>query len=305
LGIFSGGIKIGPPVLLVRNIDEVLGFYQKRLDLQLYKKYQNDLGNFVYELGFKYLSPSAANKTPLLMLQHDPNARNASPHSAGLFHFAILLPDRESLASTYLALRDSGVQYDGFADHLVSESLYLKDPENNGIEIYRDRLFGEWPRDSAGRIIMDTLPLDLHSLLAEMKKEESKKATSFPSGGRIGRIHLKVTSLERSIKFYNEKIQLDITVNWSSMGAAFLSTGGYHHHIGMNTWDSLDGEAHREDETGLKNFTMTVPNTSYFNTIKSNILNDSTYREQMKQRTESDQFSVSDPDGIHIVIKIK
>ena len=92
--------------------------------------------------------------------------------------------------------------------------------------------------------MMDTLPLDLNSLLSELnnnKGDEKNNAKAFPTGARIGHIHLRVTNLERSIKFYHEKIGLDITVDLSSMGAAFLSAGGYHHHIGMNTWHSLNG----------------------------------------------------------------
>src|ERR671932_2468840 len=112
--------------------------------------------------------------------------------------------------------------------------------------------------------MMDTLPLDLDSLIDEIKnnnnnQEKINNIKAFPTGARIGHIHLKVTNLERSIKFYHEKIGLDITSNWSSIGAAFLSAGGYHHHIGMNTWHSLGGEFHANGQTGLQNFTITTP----------------------------------------------
>ena len=214
-------MKIGCPVLRVRNIDKVLAFYEKSLGLRVTRRYRidDDKGDLVYELDVKHKSSLSING-PLLIIEHDPNAKNVSQTTAGLFHFAILVPDRKSLASTYLAVRNSGVRYDGFADHLVSESLYLRDPENNGIEIYRDRPSIEWPRDNEGHIMMDTLPLDLDSLVSEeLNKEERENAEAFTSGARIGHIHLKVTNLERSIKFYHEKLGLDITVNWSSMGA--------------------------------------------------------------------------------------
>jgi catechol 2,3-dioxygenase len=259
-------LEIGAPTLRIRNITVVLDFYQKGLGLQVNnRKYDHD--SHVYELGFS-LPPSDANISPLLVLQHNPEAKKVSPRSAGLYHFAILVPDRRSLALTYIALRDAGVHYDGFADHLVSESLYLRDPENNGIEIYRDRPAREWPRDSAGHIIMDTLPLDLQSLRSEINKEEPKNTIPFPSGAKIGHIHLKVTDLERSINFYHKKLGFDITVNWKSMGAAFLSAGGYHHHVGMNTWHSLNGEGHIQGRSGLENFTITIPERSFLIHLK-------------------------------------
>jgi catechol 2,3-dioxygenase len=297
-----GSMSVGSPVLKIRNIDKILTFYEKEVGLCINKKYHDDDDDLIYELSSKYV-PFSDKRLPLLILQHDPDARGATPHSAGLYHFAILVPDRRSLASTYVALKFSGVHFDGFADHLVSESLYLRDPENNGIEIYRDRPAREWLRDSTGNIMMDTLPLDLQSLLTEVNEEETRNSKAFPTGARIGHLHLKVTNLERLIKFYHEKLMLDITLNWRSIGAAFLSAGGYHHHIGMNTWHSLNGEILSNDEAGLKNFTMTIPDKSSFNSIKSIFLNDHTSERQKSKKTENNQFLVLDPDGIQIMIK--
>jgi catechol 2,3-dioxygenase len=301
------GMTIGDPVLRIRDIDRVLTFYEKSIGLHVIKRYatQGDCNgdDLIYEIGLK----SANSNQRLLTLHHDPNAKVASQHSAGLFHFAILVPDRKSLASTYLALRNSGVDYDGFADHLVSESLYLRDPENNGIEIYRDRSSKEWPRDGEGHIMMDTLPLDLDSLIDEInnnnQEEERNNIEAFPTGARIGHIHLKVTNLERSMKFYHEKLGLDITSDWGSMGAAFLSAGGYHHHIGMNTWNSLNGDSHIHGKTGLENFTITIPDKSTLNILGS-IMQDSSKPEKQQRTEERSQLLISDPDGIQFHIKL-
>jgi catechol 2,3-dioxygenase len=296
-------MNVSSPVLRVRNIDKILAFYEERLGLQVKRRHQDDNDGYdVYELGSVQIDYP---EELLLQLHHDPNAKNPFPHSAGLFHFAILVPNRKSLAFTYLALKNFGVHYDGFADHLVSESLYLRDPENNGIEIYHDRPARDWPRDAEGNIMMDTLPLNLQSLVSEMDRLEDKNVLAFPDGARIGHMHLRVTNLERSIKFYHEILGLDITVNWTSMGAAFLSSGGYHHHVGVNTWHSMNGEGHSSNVLGLENFTMTISEIPSFNrlrsAIKSHYINSD--QQQRKQRSDKNQFMVSDPDGIQIVIR--
>jgi catechol 2,3-dioxygenase len=296
-------MKMGTIVLRVKKIERVLNFYQKYFGLQLNNKKHLHNNNIpAYELGFDRLTSSDTTMLPLLILQHDPTARNASASSAGLYHFAILVPDRKSLASTYLALKLSGVHFDGFADHLVSESLYLRDPEGNGIEIYRDRPSGKWPRDSAGNIVMDTRPLDLQSLLEEVNQDTSGNLIAFPAGAKIGHIHLRVTNLDRSITFYHEILGQDIKVIWKQMGAAFLSTGGYHHHIGMNTWHSLNGEGHIQGMSGLENFTITIPYKS-FSTLWNTINRQSANSEPQRriQETDKNQLMVSDPDGIQIV----
>jgi catechol 2,3-dioxygenase len=309
-------MRVGTPVLRVKNIDKVLAFYE-RVGLQVNRKYPNKNGDLVYELRFKRDLYNTNKSTPLLKIHFDPNAKNQSRHSAGLYHFAILVPDRKSLASTYLALNESGVRFDEFggykttgaANHLITESLYLRDPENNGMEIYCDRPSKEWQRDSEGHIMMDILPLDLDALVSEeLNKEERESAQIFHNGGKIGHIHLKVTNLERSIEFYHEKVGLDITgeEKWRSLGVAFLSAGGYHHHIALNTLNSLNGEAYIHGEAGLEYFEIITPERSSLDIIRSIIYDSVTSEKQKKKQREENnknQILINDPDGIQIIIK--
>lgn len=286
------GMAVGPPTLKVKDLQKQLYFYENHLGLQVNHQYQTEDELECVDLGFK--GKFKDYKEPLLVLKHDPNAKQTAPNFAGLFHFAILVPDRKSLASAYLAIENSDLHFDGFADHLVSESLYLHDPEHNGIEIYSDKPRNKWQKDADGHIVMGALQLDLDSILSELNEDE-RKNTMFPNGARIGHMHLRVTNLERSVRFY-QKLGLDITTDWSAMGASFLSAGGYHHHIALNTWHSLAGKAHVKGDIGLDVFDITVPNKSFIETLTREL-------EDHVQKTNQNELLLSDPDGILILIK--
>ncbi len=176
-------MRIGAPTLRVKNLQKELSFYENYLSLQINQRYKTENNLETVELGFKGIFKDYIE--PLLILKHDPNAKQTMQNFAGLYHFAILVPDRKNLASAYSSIKNSSVHFDGFADHLVSESLYLHDPESNGIEIYSDKPQNKWQHDSEGYVIMDTLPLDLESLLSELNHEERKNNT-FPQGVKLG-----------------------------------------------------------------------------------------------------------------------
>lgn len=148
----------------------------------------------------------------------------------GLFHFAILLPDRAALGRFLTHLAELGAQ-PGTSDHLVSEAVYLQDPDNLGIEVYRDRPKSEW-REEGDQLSMSTEPMDVRSVMAAGAGEQWK---GMPIGTRMGHLHLHVGDLAEASRFYHDALGLDKVV-WNYPGALFLAAGGYHHHLGTNTW---------------------------------------------------------------------
>jgi catechol 2,3-dioxygenase len=259
--------------------------------------YQRDFGLNIISSNETTTALGCGEKStdPLLILNSDKSAIEAPKDATGLYHYAILVPDRKSLGTAYLALGNRGIIFDGYADHLVSEALYLTDPDGNGIEIYADRPRDKWKRDEDGGVQMATQPLDIDSLIKESTAIPNESLTAFPEETRIGHVHLKVSNLQRSISFYRDLLGLDLMSYWES--AAFLSVGGYHHHIGMNTWESLGGPAVDRSWVGMEYFaaTTTEENLAEF----SKILVDS----PIATGQGSKQLYVSDPDNITIIVR--
>ena len=182
----------------------------------------------------------------------------ASPQpfrSTGLYHVAILLPSRADLGRILLRLAEAGIEI-GQADHLVSEALYLSDPDGNGLEIYRDRPRASWRKEN-GMVKMATDPLDLYSLVEEGKRDALPWEV-LPAGTRIGHIRLRAGDIPQAERFYHTILGFDITARMSS--ALFLSAGGYHHHIGLNTWQSRGAGPAPENTVGLQTFVIALPN---------------------------------------------
>jgi catechol 2,3-dioxygenase len=167
----------------------------------------------------------------LLALLEERAAPAHPPDAAGLFHAALLLPDRPALGAWLNRAADAGVEFDGFADHGVSDALYLTDPDGNGLEFYADRPRAAWPREPGGELAMFTHALDPRKLVAE-----GTGVTGSPlRGARWGHLHLRVSELERSESYYHGALGLE-TMQRSFPGARFLAADGYHHHLGLNTW---------------------------------------------------------------------
>ncbi len=284
-------VKLGPIWLRVRKLDLTLSFYLRKLGLTILRKYTDSEGEVAE------LIADQQTDEPLIVLKHDPKARDAPYNAAGLYHYAILLPNRKDLAAAYKSLANAGVPFEGFSDHMVSEALYLRDPEGNGIEIYTDRPRDKWKFDQNGRVLMDTRPLDMNSLLSELSAKRSDDGGAVSTGARIGHVHLKVTNLNRSSEFYRNVLGFDLMSERES--AAFLSVAGYHHHIGMNVWESLGGPPRAEDNTGLEHFTILVPEQDFVDKLSANLNETSA----SVQKLGPGQVLVRDPDAIKVIIK--
>jgi len=197
---------------------------------------------YVRQLGFVVLTgdattatlATAADAPALLQLTAAPSAPVAHTDAAGLFHAALLFPDRPALSRWLRRAADLGVSFDGFSDHGVSEAIYFNDPDGNGLEFYTDRPDAQWPKSAAGELSMFTRPLDLPGLLAAGANPGSA-GTPPLAGARWGHLHLRVTDLDRSQSFYNDALGTALMQRFGD-SARFLAANGYHHHLGLNTW---------------------------------------------------------------------
>lgn len=172
--------------------------------------------------------------------------------STGLYHFAILVPSRAALGRSLRRLVEKGWPLTGAADHLVSEAMYLNDPDGLGIEIYRDRPRESW-RASNGELAMSTDPLDLQSVADE--PGAGAPWQGLEAGTVMGHVHLHVSHLDTAEKFYCGQIGFDPVVR-GYPGALFISAGGYHHHLGLNTWTGVGAPPPPENAVGLRSFTV-------------------------------------------------
>ena len=211
--------RLGRVRLQVAELARSLAYYERVLGLRVVTR---SAGNV--ELG-------TADGTVIVELRELPGATPV-PHNGrlGLYHFAILLPDRSALGSFVAHLAAIGMRA-GMSDHLVSEAVYLTDPDGLGIEVYADRPRGEWQQDGR-QLRMATEPLDVAAVVASARGREWD---GMPDGTRLGHVHLFVADLDAGEKFYHAGLGFDKVV-WSYPGALFLSAGGYHHHLGTNPW---------------------------------------------------------------------
>ena len=227
----SAPLEIGRIALTVNDLSAIRSFYERALGLRT-----------LSEDGESALL--GAGGRALLELRQDRSARRSSRREAGLFHTAFLLPSRDALGRWLRHAVATGLPLEGASDHLVSEAIYLSDPEGNGIEVYRDRPRAEWPR-AGGAIRMATDPMDAQGVAAAADGPWD----GAPDGTVVGHVHLRVGDLAQAEGFYHGRLGFDIVTHYP--GASFLGSGGYHHHLGANVWNSRGAGPRSFPATGL------------------------------------------------------
>jgi catechol 2,3-dioxygenase len=237
-GKLSGDTNLGFINLRVSNLPRSLDFYQQVIGLQV----EQESGSEAF-LG--------VGGETLVVLTEKPGAVRV-PRRSGLYHFALLTPSRNALGNFLRNLVDTETGIQGGADHLVSEAIYLADPDGNGIEVYRDRPRNEWQYEN-GQIKMTTDPLDYRGILDSAQGSWS----GLEAGTRLGHMHLHIAYLDQSVDFYEHVLGFDFLLNFGGT-AGFLSAGGYHHHVGLNTWNGVGAEPNPPDAIGLEYFTVNL-----------------------------------------------
>lgn len=277
--IIDPATVIGWLTLAVRDLEHMGLFYRNVIGLSKLtrREQQVDLG---------------VNGDLLIRLLSRPDGKRY-PRLPGLFHLAIRLPGRCELAHWFNHLLQEQYPLDGAGDHLVSEALYLTDPEGNGIEMYYDRPQERWEFDENG-IRMDTLAVDLKSLQAEAPDQ---RFTGLPAGTTLGHIHLRVNNVDKAIEFYRDIMGFKLMALWP--GAGFLSAGGYHHHIGVNMWNSKGSPPPPPDTLGLVNYSICLAHKKNLNSLLKQL-------EVMHQQVEhkAGKWSLHDPSQNKIMLAI-
>ena len=232
---------IGTVALTVADLNRSLAYYQNHIGLRLHG----------YDNGTAQLGVGGPD---LLHLTEQPGAIPASQRT-GLYHFALLVPSRRDLATVLYHFAQAQTPIDGMSDHLVSEALYLTDPDGHGIEVYADRPRDQWPMNN-GQLTMDTLRLNVDDLMATLTKEPVWEG--LPAGSTMGHIHLHIRNVTEAETFYRT-LGLDLMLRYGPT-ASFMSAGGYHHHLGLNTWAGVGAPPPDPQHAQLQWFQLCLPN---------------------------------------------
>jgi catechol 2,3-dioxygenase len=276
--------QIGHAHLQVADLNRALKFYQELVGFKTISR-----GNETAML-------SATGKFPAhIILSARADAKPKPPHTTGLFHIAIRFPNRLELARVFRRLIEHGWPFQGFADHLVSEALYLADPDGNGVELYTDRPREQW-RWRNGEVEMATNPLDVDNLLYEIENDSTPWNGVHPNTD-IGHVHLHVSDLQKAEAFYCGVLGFDVTQR-SYPGALFISAGGYHHHLGLNIWAGKGAPPPPPEAVGLHAFSITIPDAAMLEVLKTRL---QSAKISFEERN-AEAIVTRDQDGNHLEI---
>lgn len=274
--------RIGRVDLRVRDVSSSLGFYRDVAGLEVVEQTETRA------------ALAAPGGPAFLTLDSTGVSRPAQASATGLFHIAIRYPTRAALGDALARLAAAGMHV-GAGDHAVSEALYVSDPDGNGVELYWDRPVDEWPAPVPGMMVpMVTLPVDLQDLLSEGRGQDAVGERAVP-GTDMGHVHLQVSDVEATARFYTQEIGLDLTARMGGE-AAFLSSNGYHHHLGANTWRSRGGSPASSDSAGLQRIVFEVADAARVESLRLRLV-------EHGRRVEGDEgrsVVVRDTDGIEL-----
>lgn len=265
----------------VNNLERSKDFYSGMLGLHVTKENEHAI------------TFSANGKDPLITVEQPQGVLPLIRRSAGLYHFALLLPSRKDLAAVTAHLMKEGYPLVGGADHAVSEALYLEDPDGNGIEIYRDRPSDQWKWEN-GTVFMPTEAMDEH-LLDEL---DGEAWTGLPEGTIMGHLHLQVADLKATEQFYVEGLGFNLVAKYGAY-ADFISTGGYHHHIGLNVWNSRGIPVQEGVHVGMNYFRLVFPSEEE----RKEVIERLEKMDAVVEETD-DRLFAKDPSGIKFELTI-
>lgn len=269
----------GEVFLRVTDLDKLTNFYTDIIGFRILEKAENRV------------VLTADGKKPLLVLEQPAHILPKEPRRTGLYHFALLLPTRADLGKAIKHFSKNEVRL-GASDHLVSEALYLSDPDGNGIEIYRDRKPEEWTWQD-GFVGMSTDPIDAQGVVMASGNEEWD---GLPAGTVMGHVHLHVANLAETQSFY-EALGFELVTPYPQ--ALFMSTGKYHHHIGMNTWNGVGAPRPSKESAGLEAYTLVYPDQATLDAAIEKIEGRGATVE-----SKAGYFVTEDPSGNGIVLRV-
>jgi catechol 2,3-dioxygenase len=275
----SPSTRLGSVHLAVTDLERSSAFYGEAIGLRVQQR-----ENGVAALG--------AGGDDLLVLHEEPAAGRAAGGRAGLYHFALLHPSRLELARAAQRLAATRTPIQGASDHKFSEAIYLPDPDGNGIELYADRPREEWPVPLEALPPGGPMPLDLHGLL-ELTGDEPQ--TGADPGLVVGHIHLHVGALEDALGFYRDVIGFEPMILTPS--AAFVSAGGYHHHLGLNTWRGEGVARAADDVVGLRRWTVLLPDEAEVGRVRARVESAG-----LEHRDVAEGLLLSDPWDIPLLV---